>query len=592
MRGPWSHNSARGSSGSNPSRGVRGSSRPNSALAPQNPSYSYPQSHGHSQSHCPPRASAPYTAAARQSASMQRYVEQDPGVEPVNGQPQIMGFEGYSLRGASQTDITQASDPQSNFDQSLMTAFDISPMQSSPSFQSHAQPNQSQFGWAGDYSGPITNQPDLMRPPNQPPPRIAGSHQDAEGEARPKKRCRPPSLSLDELDENHKYYNSFNYPKYEPPRSTKGNPMGTRSLDHHPDTELDKSYASYRFQNDPVKYWVLRDVAEKVPTKIREKELAYFKQLGIAPPDEMLAESKSKKIMDATGEVLKSTGEALKKSLKRRDKRPRMGSEGAITKGRRNWIENYGEKFPGEPVPSSIPNWRPTVHAVLHAGKTGQGPQDFNSLFINTIKKCDDAEFRSLLIQKLKSCRDSPHHTACELESSEHSEFMSFDGHSQPGPLSEGTSSNVHHVSRNPSVRSTGYVYNQNSHQREPSNTNPMSQDIPQFALTSQSNTLHTAFQPGYNHGASNSGTGQYLLSPTRLHHGSDFQSGPGSDGMSSFFSSSAGEAEPIYSQPPTTVPEMPVLPTTFTGVTDEVPLGYPYPSDLENLDSNEMKLQ
>lgn len=595
MQPNW-ENLGSGNGGQNRGRPPTG---PNLTQLHQNASYGYLPNRGQvGASRVFPPSNRQPTAHLETSRALQRWENQDPSVEPANAQPRLMG---YPQRGLSQTDSTQLSDPRNNYDHSLSLGFDISgvpPVQNSNAYSSN-QGSQS-FQWTmGDFSGPASvpaptgnqAQPDMVHAPNTVViPRVVNTNHD--GEAEPKrKRPRARSISLDDLSPDHHLYDFFNYPEYKPPTSAKGTAMGIRSLDHHLDSELNNSYASYLFQSDPIKYWILRDVAEKVPTKIREKEIAYYKQLGIEDPGDGSTEleSERRKIIDPAGEASNSNEVNFKGSSKPKEKRART-EKSSIPKGRRNWNDKFRNKFPNDPLPSSKPNWRPTVHVLLHAGKSNEGPQDFNSRILNALKRCNDPQFLSLLIQKIESCRDSQHCMAYESESTEQSEVFqagSFDSHSHHGALSEGvsTDASIHprRVSRNPSVRSS-HSYGPGP-SRKQSNTHSTSQNITDYMPT----PLQTNFQ-GFNFSnspARTSASGSaHFLSPRQGQSGGLHGDGHASDDISSYLSSQ--DQDHSYSHPGTTVPETTDLlpPPIFTGsVADDVPMVYPYAEDIDTED-------
>ncbi|KAK6513829.1 hypothetical protein TWF506_008262 [Arthrobotrys conoides] len=586
-----------GNPGTGPNRGRPPQARPNLPQSHQNVPYVYSQNRGQVgvnrlfQSNTRP---TPLPTGPPRAITLQRWATQDPSVEPANAQ--LMGF---AQRAPSQTDPTQLSDTHNNYDPNIGITFDIpgvSPVQNAGNYPSNqnSQPFQqwsmSEFSGAVSVPPPTGNrpQPDLVNAPNTVViPRLVTNQDDSR-----RKRTRAPSITLEGLQPDHEYFTLFNYPEYKPPTSVKGTAMGTRSLDHHSDADLANSYASYLFQSDPIKFWILRDVAEKVPTKIREKEIAYYKQLGIDVSDEGSIEPESKrKKMDTAGEAINSNDEDFKNVSKPKEKRART-EKPSMPKGRRNWNEKFHKKFPDEPLPSSKPNWRPTVHVLLHAGKSNEGPQDFNSLILNTLKRCDaDPQFLSLLIQKIESCRDSQHHSAYESESTEHSDVFqagsNFDTHSQRGALSEGVltdaSVHPHRVSRNPSVRSSR-SFGQ-GHSRNPSNTNSVSQSIADYMPA----TLQTNFGQEYNFSnspARASATGSaHFLSPRQAQNGGLHGGDSHSDDIASFLSSQDQEAS--YSHPGTTVPETaPIPPPIFTsGIADGLTASFPYANNLDTED-------
>ncbi|KAF3175862.1 hypothetical protein TWF788_008332 [Orbilia oligospora] len=580
------HSNNWGNPGTGPNRGRPSPARPNLAQSHPNVPYPYAQNRGQV------AVNRLYQQGIRPSAvslvprgtALQRWEQQDPSVEPANAQ-----LMGYAQRGPSQTDPTQLSDTHSNYDPNIGISFDIpavSPVQNTGTYSSN-QPSQPFSTWSmSEFSGTTVPaptggqaQPDMVNAPNTVViPRLVTNNDDSR-----RKRPRAPSITLRDIHPDHEYYSLFNYPEYRPPTSVKGTAMGTRSLDHHSDLELNGSFASYLFQSDPIEYWILRDVAEKVPTKIREKEMAYYKQLGIDVPDDGTAEPDSKrKKINAMGEPSNSNDEDYKNSSKPKEKRPKT-EKPSIPKGRRNWNDRFNKKFPNEPLPSSKPNWRPTVHVLLHAGKSNEGPQDFNSRILNALKRCDDdPQFLSLLIQKVESCRDSQHRLAYESESTEHSDVFqtgSFDSHSQRGAMSEGmpTDTSVHprRVSRNPSVRSS-QSYRQ-GHSRNPSGANSASQRITDY-MPAQIQTGLQAFSfPSSPARASGSGNGHYLP-PSQTQNGGLHGGDSHSDELTSFLSSQDHEAS--YSHPGTTVPETPGLmpPHVFRGgVDDGVSVSFPY---------------
>ncbi|KAK6352350.1 hypothetical protein TWF730_009180 [Orbilia blumenaviensis] len=511
--------------------------------------------------------------------SIHRWRNQDSTQEPANARM------GVNPRGNVQTDHRHSSDAQNNYDGSF-TFNGMPATHSGPIFQTSY--------WMSVPGAPSGNQtqPDIIQAPSAPVvPRAENISPDAEGETG-RKRSRTHAPNLSDIKSSHKYYSYFNYSEYQPPKSAKGTAMGTRSLDHHPDNDLQGTYASYLFQNDPIKYWTLRDVAEKVPTKIREKEIAYFKQLGVSSPYGTLGSgTNGAGTVDVTGDVADINAESSA-NPKKKEKKARTGQDGGpIPKGRRNWNENYKKNFPGAPLPSSKPNWRPTVHALLHAGKSDDGPQDFNSLVVNALKRCEaDPEFLSLLIQKVESCCDPQNSPASGSESTGRSDELQgqFDSHSQNGAGSDDAptdaSSLVRRVSRNPSVRSGGGgVYRQDSHgQRRTSNPNSIPRTNSPYAQQLQTNfTQNFSFTD--NQATSASGTGTFL-SPMQISNplnGVDMR-----DDVSSFLGSADHDQEPgpVFSHAEGSIA------SGLDMFQDQEPsIPFPYPEDLE---SEDIKMQ
>ncbi|KAF3924393.1 hypothetical protein AA313_de0204922 [Arthrobotrys entomopaga] len=243
----------------------------------------------------------------------------------------------------------------------------------------------------------------------------------------------PEPYSYSNLPPDHPFYHNFNYEPYSPLKTNRGKDVGTRSMDHCPDTELPKRYATYAFQHDPIKHWPLRDVAEKYPTKIREKEKKYEAQLELTDEKEDLLP----RYFDAAGDVMMPPPPPDSKGSKRRrlDKRNSKSDEElelthheheqntGKTKGVNNWQKNFMKKYPGAPVPCQIPNYRPVIHALLYAGRSGHGPQDFYTLIRRTIERCAEEEFRRFLLEKLDSLTIHPPTHSLTTNRLEHADY-------------------------------------------------------------------------------------------------------------------------------------------------------------------------
>ncbi|KAF3934857.1 hypothetical protein ABW19_dt0202445 [Dactylella cylindrospora] len=219
---------------------------------------------------------------------------------------------------------------------------------------------------------------------------------------------------VENLGPGHKYYKYFRYSSYVSPKCENGRPMGQSSMDHKSDSEMHVMFGTTLFQIDPIGYWTLRDVAEYMPTKINEKEKNYLNRLK----DSKIEPKGKRKGKD---EPVRSLKERIAGKTKPRAKRTKRDPDEESDekslhqedrqKAVKNWngiyTENYKLIHNVEPVeiPSHIPSYRQTVHAVINAGKPDDmhGPQDINTCFINTIRRCEDPEFRDLLIEKLKS---------------------------------------------------------------------------------------------------------------------------------------------------------------------------------------------
>ncbi|EPS35925.1 hypothetical protein H072_10603 [Dactylellina haptotyla CBS 200.50] len=252
-----------------------------------------------------------------------------------------------------------------------------------------------------------------------------------------KRKLSTPSSQLPysykDLPTDHLWYPMFNYKEYTPQKNKKGKTGGTRSIDHVRGTEIKDRYATWSFQHDPIKYWLLRDVAEKFPTKVREKEFKHYQQYGSSETESqsVILEGEEEEeeeyeeeegqsaegVFDADGEV------SVPASAGKRTKRRRISDESSVKleessvydgeseksaspkkKGRTNWDRSYQRRFPGEAIPSSTPLFRETVHTLIHAGKpdNAYGPRDINTCFIKALERCSDPNFHRYLLEKLK----------------------------------------------------------------------------------------------------------------------------------------------------------------------------------------------
>ncbi|KAK6339710.1 hypothetical protein TWF718_009103 [Orbilia javanica] len=526
----------------------------------------------------------------RTGTQLARWHGQHPSAEPANANPRLIAA-GYSPE-LSQADPAQLSNPHNSFSPDIPANFNLTGISSLENTNSYPPNQHPGVIWMADYPGesvgtvpdPTGNraQPDSVPSPGtMGVPRINASHGSEAGSSN--KRFRTQQ-SLDELPSNHEYYNLFNYPEYKPPTSSKGTAMGTRSLDHHPDSDLNNSYASYLFQSDPIEYWILRDVAEKVPTKIREKEIAYYKQLGVDLVDGIPEpDSKRRKIEDGAGEPLTLNDDDSKNSSRGKAARVKTDKP-PIPKGRRNWNEKFRSKFPGQPLPSSKPNWRPTVHALLHAGKSNEGPQDFNSRILNTLRRAYDHEFLALLIQKVESCRDGQHCLTYESESAEQPDVFQpgpFDPHPQHGAMSDGvltdTFSHPRRFSQAHSVQSSRSQGQSPS--KRPRNASSASGNTTDFMPTQ----IQTGFSFNNSVRATPVSAGSTNPFHTTTRRGGSIHTGEShtSDEMSSYLGSQ--DQDRAYSHAATTIPETGDIQPPIYAVGDEITITYPYPEDIKN---------
>ncbi|KAK6498912.1 hypothetical protein TWF481_011482 [Arthrobotrys musiformis] len=542
-----------------------------------------------------------HLTTASQPSSIRRFLAQPPSTEPTNARV----ISSFAPQENLQTDCTQLSDSQTGYDQqNIGGGYSLpgpSPVQNTGPYYYNTPQNFPAWAMGGisapaSVPGPTGAQatPDLVNTPSLVLSRPNANH-DAQGERTRKRPRGTPPPGLRDLPKDHKYYKLFNYPKYTPPTSNKGTAMGTRSLDHHPDSDLENAYASYLFQSDPVEYWLLRDVAEKVPTKIREKEIAYHKQLS-NEDEPAEAAARRIKIGDTPGESSALGTEGFASPPKSKEKRSKT-EKSSLPKGRRNWIENYKDKFPGQPIPSSRPNWRPTTHVLLQAGRSEEGPQDFHSLILNTLGRCrDDPDFLELLIQKVASCGDPQSSLAYESESTDQSEGFqggSFDSHSPRGTMSEGAptdaSSHPRRYVRAHSVRSS------QSYGRSPSRRSMNTHTHSTQVITGHGYmhpTIQTNFPQSYPGSPSRptasapaSAVG-FHLSPTQFQN-SHYHGGHGGSHRSEDMDSSSyidhTDHEGSYSQPAATIPETGVIPEYVgAGVGDDLNMEFPYAPAIE----------
>ncbi|EPS39670.1 hypothetical protein H072_6519 [Dactylellina haptotyla CBS 200.50] len=243
-----------------------------------------------------------------------------------------------------------------------------------------------------------------------------------------------PRVNLNELPKDHPYYIYFHYKEFQALRNLMGWP-GSRAVDNHSDSQLKDRYASCMFQKDPIKFWLLRDVAEKFPTKVREKENTYMRIYGGAFTDAEWQDLEHRKDLEESSESdakeLGRQGDLLTprqfpsivisrkfgnrdlvhhaENLEEADLDKDI-SHPPKKKAANNWAQRFVRLFPGSSRESgylNAPTWRQSVHTVIRAGESRDKrlPNDVNSTFIRTIERCSDPDFRVLLIQKLRSYR-------------------------------------------------------------------------------------------------------------------------------------------------------------------------------------------
>ncbi|KAF3921183.1 hypothetical protein ABW21_db0202679 [Orbilia brochopaga] len=248
----------------------------------------------------------------------------------------------------------------------------------------------------------------------QPPSRSNAFMRPTRPRHKRKERSPPTPPRLGKLNPEDEYYDNFIYEEYRPPpkkgsTESQSTPMGQSSMDHCSDSDLMRRYATTLFQADPIKYFGLRDVAERAPTKVTEKEENHLNQMAHRPfPDPLKTMKEKRDAADAT-----SSHPGTQQPRKRIGKKMKTEAEGEYyteyssgQKGRANWEDNFVLRFPDLPIPPAAPTFRPTVIALLHAGKTNRGPQDFTQRIINVIEKCEDENYRRLLVEKLKGIRE------------------------------------------------------------------------------------------------------------------------------------------------------------------------------------------
>ncbi|KAJ6258583.1 hypothetical protein Dda_6629 [Drechslerella dactyloides] len=264
---------------------------------------------------------------------------------------------------------------------------------------------------------------------NPPIPRLTVSPEYLKGKAKAKRNrspTPPTSSRLSRLTPDDPNYEYFVYPEYSPPSKKhpsngQNTPMGQSSMDHCSDRDLEKRYATTLFQHDPITYFGLRDVAEKAPTKVTEKEENYLKQMARSPFPETLKDMKARARNNPEASSSQVKAPPSSEGHKKKQVKTEGGDGSNIEcrtrpKGRHNWEDNFATRYPGHPIPPAAPTFRPTVIALLHAGKAQYDldPQDFSGRIITMIKRCEDPVFRQLLVEKLETIRDPDAH--CERD--------------------------------------------------------------------------------------------------------------------------------------------------------------------------------
>ncbi|KAF3938784.1 hypothetical protein ABW19_dt0202408 [Dactylella cylindrospora] len=262
-------------------------------------------------------------------------------------------------------------------------------------------------------------------------------------------------LNLSDLRPGDAYYDLFIYPEYEPQVNTEtGKPIGTTTSDHSTAEEIKNKYPSVLFQGEPIRHWALRDVVEWNPTKVREREEKYKEQLGVP---QIAEKSRGSEI-----EQIKPTPKKkrLPINIKRKRNKDEVLDEPTAKHtrptGTRNWYTRFKGDFPHIEIDEKsstlhVPTFRATVHALIYAGKSKDGPQDVNTCFIRAVQRCEDSDFRALLVEKLRSLTqgkgETPVVNATPLEHNPNSNAYNL-----AGTLQE-ASGYAKHISTGPEIR-------------------------------------------------------------------------------------------------------------------------------------------
>ncbi|EWC44984.1 hypothetical protein DRE_01043 [Drechslerella stenobrocha 248] len=259
--------------------------------------------------------------------------------------------------------------------------------------------------------------------PSRPTARSRLGAKNLNGTSKRKASNSEAGQSYDNMSPDNKYYPLLNCPLYEPLKNPiTGKPLGQSSMDHCSDAEIGSRFATTYFQHDPMRYWHLRDVAEKMPTKAKEKEENYQKQLPLplhnSKPrhprhqnDDLFEEDEAEEEEEEEEEVklaIKAPRRSKKVKTERYEEQPEQVEQGAhLRKGHINWIKNYRKNFPDVPedeIPPPLPTSRAIIFALLHAGGPlpgGKGPNDFGARIIRLIQQCESPDFRNEMVKKL-----------------------------------------------------------------------------------------------------------------------------------------------------------------------------------------------